>query len=308
MKVAPSVALYIKLGERGRWEKNSIEEEQTLHLGYNEVPHELCVESRWDDVKEFLIRERASDRGAAKRHANQIKFFYEGGEDILWITFYDNRLWWCFSRPEVTQRSDGSKTRPVAGRWSSEDVAGEPLDMNRLSGKLLSVQGFQGTICSVRDLDYLLQKINAEPQPDVLAAQAAQASLVDAIERLIRSLHWRDFEVLIDLLFREAGWNRVGELGGPQKTLDITLEAPVTGERYGVQVKSKANLAGFNEYRQRLGKLEGFARFYFAVHSPANDLASVPPLKGKFELLRPAEISKLVVRYGLQDWVIQKAR
>src|SRR3990167_7875989 len=212
MSISAETVLYIKLGEGGKWEQECIEQHHILHLGYNEVPHELCTESSWNRVRDFFV-ERGSDVGAATRHANQIRLFYESEDDVLWITFFRRRLWWCFSGRQVSHLDDGSKTRPVLHNWNCNDLQGTTLDMSRLSGKLLSLQGFQGTICAVREKEYLLRKINAEIPPEIENAQVARDRLALAIEPLVRNLQWRDFEILVDLIFRQAGWKRVSELG-----------------------------------------------------------------------------------------------
>lgn len=49
----------------------------------------------------------------------------------------------------------------------------------RLSGRLLAVQGFQGTICTVSDLDYLLHKINGTVEPHVATAQTGEPVCVE---------------------------------------------------------------------------------------------------------------------------------
>ncbi len=38
-----------------------------------------------------------------------------------------------------------------------------------------------------------------------------------------------DEEMLVDLLFRQAGWQRLGEVGDVRKTLAIVLMPPITG-------------------------------------------------------------------------------
>lgn len=57
---------------------------------------------------------------------------------------------------------------------------------------------------------------------------------------MIASLHWADFETLVDLMFARMGWQRVSRVGGSQKDTDLVLIQPATGEAAFVQVKSKA--------------------------------------------------------------------
>ncbi|MEI5617391.1 hypothetical protein WB403_50745, partial [Streptomyces brasiliscabiei] len=85
---------------------------------------------------------------------------------------------------------------PVIRGWSDKDLNGKPLHKGRLSGKLLSVQGFQGTICSVKEKDYLLHKINGTNEPHVLVAENAVSNLEDALIPIIRNLHPKDLETL----------------------------------------------------------------------------------------------------------------
>jgi len=304
-EVNPSAALYIKLGERGKWESECLKEQQTLRIGFEEVRHSVWSEDRWSEVR--ALYEKVGAR-VASGFANQIQLFYEAGRDVLWITFYAARLWWCFSEPRVTVLPDGSKTRPVIGTWMSCDIQNRPLDIARLSGRLVMLQRYQGTICSVghERLEYLVRKINSRNEPEVDAAKSARSSLQEAVETIVGRLHWRDFELLVDLVFRQAGWMRVDELGGTQKTFDLVLVSPITGERYGVQVKAQADLVAFEEYERQVGGMEGFSRFYFAVHSPSPDLEQVETV-GRVKLLRSAEVAELSVRYGLVDWVIDKA-
>jgi len=307
MEINPTAALYIKLGEGGRWERECIEEQQTLRIGFEQIPHSLCSEGKWAEVTAQFLREARTPQ-VATGFANQIRSFYEAGEDVLWITFYAAKLWWCFSLPRVTVLSDESKTRPVIGRWMSCDVEGKALDIARLSGRLVMLQRYQGTICSVgrERLEYLANKINAVEDPHVAAARSARLSLQERLEKIVCNLHWRDFELLADLIFEQAGWKRTGELGGTQKTLDVMLSSPITNERFGVQVKAQADLAAFGEFRKQVEPMEGFARFYFVVHSPSPDLQQARS-DDKVRLLGPQQVAELSVRYGLVDWIIDKA-
>ena len=310
-RIEATKALYIKLGEGGKWEPSCIERDNTIRLGYEEAPHELCLQGKWEEITEVAVREWTKDRGAARRHANQIRLFYEAGSDVLWITFYKGLLWWCRSKREVSVlEEDKSRTRPVIGRWRSDDLAGNVLQASRLSGKLLMLQGFRGTICDVRERGYLLRKLNGTAEREVQDAKDALDSLVDKIKTIIHGLHWKDFELLVDLIFTNAGWQRTSPLGETQKTLDLTLEAPILGEQYGVQVKSQADLKAFKGYDEQVREWPGFKRFYFVVHTPSDDLeklAEQMTSEDKVVILGPRQLAKWSVRYGLVDWIIDKA-
>jgi len=303
--IRPSRALYIKLGEGGIWEHDCIQQ-SILRLGYGTVDHDACLQSQWQSVKQFLIN-NGSDQGAATRHANQVQEFYEAERGVLWVTFHADRLWWCFSEKEITLLDDYTKIRPTAG-WRSEDIYGNPLDMSHLKGSLLAMQGYQGTICNVRESTYIIDKINGNLPKDIVDAEITRDTLRKQVEGIVKHLDWHDFEVLTDLIFQRAGWQRVRELGGKQKGIDLVLFSPITRETYAVQVKSKADRATFEVYRAQFQDMRDYSRFYFIVHSPAANLTKELENKGdNVKLILPVDIALWVVEYGLTDWVISKA-
>jgi hypothetical protein len=306
-RIKPQKALYIKLGLSGEWERDCIMRDHTLRLGYREVSHDLCMNGKWEDVVEELKPIR-KDAGAATRDKNQIQNFYEADEKVLWVTFFSDRLYWCFSTPQITFLPDRTKTRSVIGQWRATDLSGKPLEKSRLSGKLLSMQGFRGTICSVGEFEYLIRKINGDISKAYQEATDALSALEQKIETLIRSLHWKDFEILVDLIFRQAGWQRAGNVGGTEKTLDLDLISPITAERFAVQVKSRAKLSEFNSYQIKFEDMLGYRRAYFVVHTPSQDLIEAEDqATDEFQLWLPKHVAVLAVKYGLADWIIGKA-
>ena len=298
---------FIKLGEGGRWEAECLNE-GTLRFGYQEIPHDVCVQEDWVEVRR-LARQFSNNEGAATSHANQIRQFYETPETTIWITFHADRLWWCFSEKGVRSFPNNDKERKVIGAWHDTDINGVPLIKGRLSGKLLAVQGFMGTICSVPDIEYLLHKVNGTVQPHVADAQIAFEKLVASLGPVIEKLHPKDLEILVDLIFRQSGWQRVGVAGGTEKDIDLDLISPVTQERIAVQVKSKATGAVYRKYRDKYADMRGFSRFYFVTHSPDNDLSNEAALASdpSFVLWGPEKITQLAVNSGLTGWLMDKA-
>lgn len=305
--VVADKALFIKLGEGGRWEADCIRD-GTLRFGYREVPHELCASGDWAAVED-CARGFSRDRGAAARHVGQIRNFYEAPASTLWVTFHADRLWWCFAKQPVQVLPGNDKERTTLNGWSDSDVHGAPLLKGKLSGRLLAVQGFQGTICSVSELKYLLHKINGTVQAHVAVAQAAYENLQTQLIPIIERLHPKDLETLTDLIYRQAGWQRVGVSGGTEKDIDLDLIQPVTGERIAVQVKSRANAALWREYRQKYADMRGFSRFYFVTHSPSVDLRleSARADDQSFILWDAQALASQAIRGGLTGWLLDKA-
>jgi hypothetical protein len=301
-------ALFIKLGERGEWESNCIRD-GILRLGYHNQPHELCASSDWDNPKLRASFRDGADQGAVKRHINQVRNFYEAPETTLWITYYSDRLWWCFSKPGITRLPDGSKVRNVIGQWRDTDINGSTLIKGRLSGKLLAVQMFQGTICSVKEREYLLHKINGTLEPHVAEVQTALEGLIAALIPIIKNLHPKDLETLTDLIFRQAGWQRTGVAGEVEKDIDLDLLSPITQERIAIQVKSKASASVYRSYQAKFADMSGFSRFYFVTHSPDASLKEISSeiSDGSFVFWGAEQLAQQAVRNGLVGWLIDRA-
>ena len=177
MEINPSDVYYIKLGRGGKWEHESIKENQILKFGYSKISHELCLRGEWDEIR----------------------------EDVIWITFHANLLWWCFSKPEITTIERDKKIRPVIDKWRCTDINDYELRTDRLRGSLVSIQAFRGTICSVKDAEYVINKINGKTPDYVEKAHKTLRKLSNRLEEVIKHLDWKDFEILIDLIFRQAG-------------------------------------------------------------------------------------------------------
>lgn len=304
-KIIANKVLFIKLGQGGAYESDCIEKHNTLRLGYREVDYQLCITHQWDKVHDYFKTEENSKTFVATSHTNQIKQFYEENEKTLWITFYANKLWWCFSKPVITLLTDKTKTRPVIGKWSDKDINGNVLLGSNISGKLLKTQGFRGTICSVPAEKYALAKINCEQMKEVVEVEHAMFNLKTKLAFLIQNLQWKDFETLIDLIFRQAGWQRVGDKGKTQKTLDLELFAPVTGERAIVQIKAQSNLPQFLGYQDQFATMNDYDKFFYVVHTAENNLLNYQN-DTETKLYLVDKVAELTISAGLVEWVIKK--
>ena len=118
-------------------------------------------------------------------------------------------------------------------------------------------------------------------------------------------LQRKDFETLVDLIFRQAGWQRVGDKGKTQKTLDLELYAPVTGERAIVQIKSQSDLKEFEGYQDEFAKMSDYDKFFYVVHSAKPTLTNYEnETETKLYLIEKA--AELTIAAGLVEWVIKK--
>lgn len=299
--VTASHLYYIKLGRGGDWEAESLRD-GVLRFGYREAPHDLCARGDWQGVWEAMKAIRG-DSGAATRDVNQIRAYYEADEHSIFITFVGGLLYWCRPSGLVELLDDRSHRRQTAEGWRNTSVNGTLLSADRLSGRLLKVQMFRGTICDVRAGDYLLRKLSDQLSPEVAAAEEAERALMTAIVDLMRLLTWQDFELLVDLVFSTSGWRRVSQVGRTQKTVDLELILPSTAERAFVQVKSQATSAALNDYVARLAEADAYDRMFFVWHT--GDIPEESSPAGVI-LLGPRKLSRMVLDAGLSSWLREK--
>lgn len=298
--ITASQVLYIKLGKKGEWEKDCIEgPNPCIRLGFRSKQHQECLAGNWEAVRNYW----ANTEGRTDA-TNQVKAFYTADEQTLWTTFYQRKLWWCFASRQVEELPDGYRIRKTLGQWSCKDVSGHDLQVVALSGTLTRVRGFRGTICKVEQGDHLLRRLNGTLPAEVKNAQQCLVQLEVAVGKIISLLQPNDFELLCDLIFTHAGWQRVSSLGKVEKTIDMELLQPVNAKRTVVQIKYEADLNTFLEYKERFEGLND-AEAYFVVHSPSPDLAA-HQADDSVSLLTTDRLAELVVSAGLSQWLIQK--
>ena len=242
IKINPTAVRYIKLGSAGHWEKECFDE-GIIRIGFGSADRQLfdlCKSGRWDSVTKSFLAE-GKDKGTATRFTNELRLFFEDDGSMLWITFMGERLCWGIMDNAKARRHDDGKGvwRRIRDGWRSTDLNGELLTKDRLSGALTKLAAYRGTSCDVDVSDYVIRRINGQKTPEVERALTASKEMKNSAIGLIKLLGWRDFELLVDLVFTTSGWRRVGTLGKTQKTLDLDLILPSTNERAFVQVKSK---------------------------------------------------------------------
>jgi len=259
-------AFFVKLGEGGRWEASSIQDD-ILRIGY---PYFTLVEIN-KDGKEFLRKNSyytKMKKGSITMDINALMFIVESTtESEIWITFDSTYLWWCrLGEPGIYEDSK-SRYRKVSGKWSNKDIDGNLLYSNQISGRISKVQRFAGVVCQIKGdaFDDLKRLLNNESSDTFISIKASQSDLENKVMAGIQRLHPKDFEILVDLLFSK-NWNRVSMLGDIMRGVDIELTIPITHDICQVQVKSSADKKVFEEYAAKfVSTHKGVRRFYFVV-------------------------------------------
>jgi len=295
---------YIKLGREGRWEKEC-SEKGIIRFGFGSADTErfpLCNEHQWTALTKSFIA-HGKDAGTATRFTNETRLFFEDDGSILWITFIGERLCWGFLETSLAERhqSGDGVFRKLKGGWQWTDLKGEQLTKDRLSGTLTKLAAYRGTSCDVDVAEYVVRRINGQKTPEVERAIIAFEEMKTSVLGMIRLLGPKDFETLVDLVFSISGWRRQGIVGKTQKTLDLDLFLPSTGERAFVQVKSKTSSVELADYVRRLDELDSFDRMFFVYHS-----GNAETEDERVIVIRPEKLAEMGVDAGLATWLIRK--
>lgn len=305
-------AYYIKLGEGGKWAESSIEEGK-IRVGWAQLTLEEINNWR-EELNRKIIREYREQiglsisKGAVSNNINRLRKIVTSTPDDVWITFHASHLWWCQVAESDIEEDKISKYRKVLHKWSNQNIQGNPLIITQISGRLSKMQRYSGTACNVGEKERkdLTRLINNQPSEEFLAISKAKSALAKKVGEGLALLHWKDFETLVDLIFRNTGWRRISMVGSTMKYVDMELEEPITGDLYQVQVKSKATSADLKEYAEKFSQ-SSFKTLYFVVHDSQEKWAGSPKYKN-VELILQERLANMVVELGLIEWLLRKVK
>jgi len=118
---------------------------------------------------------------------------------------------------------------------------------------------------------------------------------------MLQFLTWKDFELLVDLVFTHSGWRRISSAGKTQKTIDMEVLLPSTGERAFIQVKSATNQRQFDQYRSSFDELN-YDKMFYIFHT-----GSAQCQDKRIVLIDGAKLARMVLNAGLLYWLTEKA-
>ena len=297
-------AFYIKLGRAGCWAADSIENSR-LRLGWRKQSLADINEGRWDVITEQLRHDQPIKQ-VATTDLNRLQDIKHSTPKDVWITFHGAKLWWARLAPDAVVEEDHlSKYRVTLDGWHDTSQSGRLLVVNDLPGKIAQLQGFRGTVCHVREKQ-LLGRVLEGTRSDLASRIATErAGLCRQLEKAITDLHWKDYETLVDLVFRHAGWLRISVLGQHAKAYDLELREAITNDRYVVQVKSQATRADLDKTIEDFSE-DDYRKIFFVVHTPAADLANATDIPTHVELVAPSHLAALALNAGLTHWLEEK--
>jgi hypothetical protein len=312
-RAKPEAVRFIKLGRKSAWWPIS-RDTNTIRLGFRQFDFKSCISGNWEQAKTLFIKTTSRSRPAdVTRAVNQVREFFELPEATLWVTIEDGDVWWCFAEPEVrniytgdnaVEEKQGARTRKVIDRWRNTDVQGKRLRLDGMTTKITKVASFQETICKPHGAADLLRKIRCEESKQYTRAAKAYDDLILSVGDLLDQLHLKDFELLIELVFSSSGWKRISAVGGTQKTLDLALTLPTTGESCFVQVKSQTDKATFEKLVEELDNYSGYTRMFFVYHTPSSRFENSDV--DRVTVWSRYEVAKQVIGAGLVNWTLAR--
>ena len=297
-------AYYIKLGRRGCWEVDSLTNSR-LRLGWKNQKLEDINEARWKEIELQLRAENNVKPQVATTDLNRLRDIATSNPEDIWITFHGAKLWWARLTNDPVQSDHMSKYRQVQGTWSDKSFAGRLLVTSELPGKIAQLQAFRGTVCRVQEFELLRRVITGERSDLAVDLSQRRNELARSMRNAIQQLHWKDYETLVDLVFRSAGWIRISILGQQVKGYDLELREPITQDKYVVQVKSQASRRDLEETITQFSPSD-YRRVFFVVHTPSNDLSSAMDIPEHVELVPPQRLAELSIDAGLSRWIEEK--
>jgi hypothetical protein len=306
----PQSVRYMKNGAGGKW-WTAAKDRGQLHFGWWFLPRDLLQQRDLDGIK-ACIGERYKKQGAATADFNAIKLVIEHPSQHIWVTFEDGYLWWCTVHDGIAvnldmrkEKTEGSFWLTCNIPWSNHSVGGRLLARSELPGTVGAVAGFRATVCEPKGSPDILRLIQDKKDPDAVLVIQTRKAYTAAVAKLVRKLHDRDFELLIDLVLARTGWTRLAKLGGVTEGIDIEAENVAANEIAFVQVKSKADQGILNDYIQRFqARRERYHRMIFAVHEPLGILK--PPAGEAVQIWSGERVAQLAVQLGLGDWIANR--
>ena len=304
-------AHYIKLGTGGKWAdkcfKNNI-----IRIGWSYIQGVDEINIReWDKIEDQIKHyfKRENKKNGSTQDYNALRRICEARQDEVFITFHNNRMYWCQAMNGPVEVDTESKFRRCLNGWSSEPIGGgEPFNISDISGYLTKTQGFQGTSCLlVEDQIKILRRlINNKKKDSTEEVESLKNKMIKTVVELLKDLHPKDCEILADLVFQRSGWQRISIHGENMKFIDMQYIEPITGNRYDVQVKSGAGKKEFEEYAL-VYKNHQTSKFYFITFNPDKSLIGAVSNNPKIEILYGEKLAKLVFDLGLLNWVLRKS-
>jgi hypothetical protein len=309
---------YIKLGRNSAYFRSCLDQNYVqLGFGLNKPNFfESFLNEDWSSLKKLYLQQEDSTRRAGN-FIGQLKRARSADESYVWLTIEKGHLYWAQTAKNAKWKSNGEGATLEVKPWSNKDTSNEKtlLSDRRLPGWLMATSQYKGTICNAaRNIEIADENTRADVIKRLIGGNISLArtnlrtneqKLQASIKTALTELDPKDFELLIELIFSRSGWRRVGILGKTQKSIDLRLELPTTGERAIVQVKSSSPKATFNNFLKEVVDTWGDCeKFFWVQHS--GDIPVAATEYPEVFIWDTEKIAQQVLESGLVSWLGNK--
>ena len=295
-RLTPSAVRYVRLGPAGAWLDRCISE-GTIELGLGRAPHELAAAGHWDVIETTLVQAEGWCAPMAQEAIEDLRDFYELGEDCLWITFGRGRLWWSIAQAEVLpvlSPGRGARLRRLIGGWRDTDLVGAPLELKTLPPELLAPLAQRLAISRVGLQSQLIGRISAEPDPLTLDAQAALERLHDLVSVVVRRMEDTNLSALVEQVLSGLGWRRRFAMSGPSQSQALVLERD--GERALAVIVGRSGPCGVDAFVRQAREFH-YERLYLVGLEPRGRISALAD--PRVTVWGPEELAQRAIDAGL---------
>lgn len=193
----PSAVRRINLGFGNKWLQTCLER-NVLAFGVSQRAYELYVAGDLAGLVEYYMglispfTEELNRREVASRYANEIKFFCETGDEILWLVKGATYLHWCRAEKgarieseyiennpnRLEDRRAHLMVRPIKGEWKNQSLNGRSLELWKLHPKARDWLTQRGTMGRLQHADYFIALIEDEDLVSWHSLPEMKASLI----------------------------------------------------------------------------------------------------------------------------------
>lgn len=301
MSELPGSVRFIRLGQGGCWAKRSRDQQQ-LHAGWDD-----CDQAALAANDPNYVETGGRFKGKSLRQDSELQHLLDRPSRHLWITTDNGLLWWTLVEDGIhftgtgSTKEQGNFYLSCRQPWSELSLKGVSLELEALPGPVGVVAGFRATCCIPKHTEAILRAIRGEEPPEVKRYTEARRDFVSAIDEMVKNLHWRDFEALVDLIFARGGYVRVSRRGGTMESVDLELNHPESGEVIAVQVKAAFVPEQVREFsKKQLSRGRPPDKLFFVT------LADSEPIADGVFGWNCRRIAELVVDRGLGTWVVSR--
>lgn len=121
---------YIKLGEGGIWAPECLRD-RTMRVGFwTHKYFDLCSSGQWAALARAYESEERLAKSTVTRFVNVVRTVYEDHDEILWVTFENQMLYWTFIDPgtepwRAPASEEGSYRQVLHRYWRSPAAHGQ---------------------------------------------------------------------------------------------------------------------------------------------------------------------------------------